>query len=513
MDRPHAVIVGAGMAGLAAAIDLASAKFKVTVLERASGPGGKMREIEAGGERIDAGPTVLTMARVFEDLFASAGAGLADYVTLDRLEILARHAWADGSILDLFADHERSASAIAKFAGTREADGFRAFSERAANTYKTLEHSFIRTAQPTPVSLALQSGISGLGDLWRISPFTTLWNGLGTHFRDSRLRQLFGRYATYCGSSPFDAPATLMLVADVERQGVWTVRGGMQRLAEALAALAQSLDTEFRYGAEVAGVLTGPDGVMGVKLATGETIAADTVVLNADPAAAAMGLFGPAVAASAPVPPNAARSLSAITFALTAKTSGFPLHRHNVFFSSDYKREFDDIFVRKSVPAAPTVYVCAHDRGDNYDATFNARERLLCLINAPANGDTRTYNAHEVQHHFERMIALLQSCGLHIDHHHEPKVITTPSDFHRLFPATGGALYGQASHGWTASFNRPHARTKIPRLYLAGGATHPGPGVPMAALSGRFAAQAAITDLGSRLRSRTTDTPGGTSMR
>lgn len=513
MTGNRAVVVGAGMAGLTAAIDLAVANFKVTVIERAAAPGGKMREVRLGDAGIDSGPTVLTMKHVFEEIFADAGAQLSDYVTLEPLQILARHAWPDGSLLDLFADRERSAHAISKFANAREAEGFLAFCKRAESTFNTLEASFIRTDNPTPLSLALNSGIRGLGDLWRISPFTTLWSALGTTFRDPRLRQLFGRYATYCGSSPFEAPATLMLVADVERQGVWTVNGGMQRLAEGLAALAQSLGVTFLYDSDVTGVRTSSSGVSGVALAGGDFIPADCVVLNADPAAVATGRFGRDISSTVSIAGSSIRSLSAVTVALKARTKNFPLHRHNAFFSSDYKSEFDDIFVRRRLPAEPTVYVCASDRHDHFDATFEARERLLCLVNAPATGDTHCVTESEMQRCLDGLFEQLRRCGLEVDHGSEAKIITTPNDFDRMFPATGGALYGQASHGWTASFNRPAARTKIPNLYLAGGATHPGPGVPMAALSGRFAARAAIAARYSQRTSVTTAMPGGTSMR
>lgn len=512
MTRPRAIVVGAGIAGLTAAIDLAVANFNVTVLDRAATPGGKMREVRVSDTAIDCGPTVLTMVSIFEELFTSAGARLHDYVTLDPLQILARHAWADGSILDLFADRERSAQAIAKFSSAREADGFLSFCKRAEGTFKTLDASFIRSAHPTPVSLAMKSGISGLGDLWRISPFTTLWSALGNSFRDPRLRQLFGRYATYCGSSPFESPATLMLVADVEQQGVWIVRGGMQRLAEGLAALATSLGVTFHYGTHVAEIDAAASSLRGVLLASGERLAADYIVVNADPAAMSAGLFGQNARHAVPIASSAVRSLSAVTVAMAAKTSGFPLHRHNVFFSSDYKREFDEIFNMRELPSEPTVYVCASDRGDIYDPGFGDRERLLCLVNAPATGDTHSFGSGEIQQCLERMFSQLHRCGLDVEHASEPKAVTTPADFDRLFPATGGALYGQASHGWTASFNRPHARTKVRNLYLAGGATHPGPGVPMAALSGRFAAQAVMEDHNSQRLSIATATRGGTSM-
>jgi 1-hydroxycarotenoid 3,4-desaturase len=346
-----------------------------------------------------------------------------------------------------------------------------------------------------------------------ISPFSTLWRALGEHFRDPRLRQLFGRYATYCGSSPFLAPATLMLVAHVEQDGVWLVAGGMHRIAVALAGLAAARGAVFRYGAEVREVLAEGGRASGVVLASGERIAADAVVVNADAAAVAAGMLGAGVARAAPRIAPAQRSLSAVTWAMRVRAAGFPLVRHNVFFSADYEAEFRDIFRRGALPGEPTVYVCAQDRDDGGAGGPDGPERLLCLVNAPATGDQRPFSASEIAQCEERMIRLLARCGLTLERAPERTSITTPEAFDRLFPATGGALYGQATHGAMASFQRPGARTKVPGLYLAGGSTHPGPGVPMAALSGRLAAASVMADRTSSAASRRPAMRGGMSMR
>jgi 1-hydroxycarotenoid 3,4-desaturase len=507
------VVIGSGVAGLVAALVLAARGLDVVVIERAAGPGGKLREIEIGGARLDAGPTVFTLRRVFEEIFAAAGASLADHVTLRPVDLLARHAWSERERLDLFADVDRSAAAVGELAGAAEARGYRAFCERARRIYATLEQPFIRSPEPSIEALIRAAGVRGLGDLWRITPFVTLWRTLGEHFRDPRLRQLFGRYATYCGSSPFLAPATLMLVAHVEQDGVWLVDGGMHRLATALAGLAAARGATFRYGAEAAELLAGGAGVTGVRLASGERIHADAVVMNADVAALASGRFGHAAARAVPAVPRAARSLSAVTWALVAGTAGFPLVRHNVFFSADYPAEFDDIFCRGTLPAAPTVYVCAQDRGASEASAPGGTERLLCLVNAPPTGDTHPFDALEIERCEQRTFDLLERCGLRVARRRETTVTTSPREFERLFPATGGALYGQASHGWRASFGRPGSRSRLPGLYLAGGSTHPGPGVPMAALSGRMAAASLLADFASTARSRAAGMHGGTSTR
>jgi 1-hydroxycarotenoid 3,4-desaturase len=507
---PRIAIIGAGIGGLSAAVTLASQGAAVTVLEKASAPGGKMRIVFAGGAAMDAGPTVFTMRWVFEEIFAAAGTSLDAHLKLTQATTLARHAWTATDRLDLFADIERSADAIGAFAGATEARGYRAFCKQARRIYRTLEKPFILGALPTPLSLVRSAGLRGIPDLWQISPFETMWRALGEHFQDPRLRQLFGRYATYCGSSPFLAPATLMLVAHVEQDGVWLVDGGMHRVAQAFAEVAGAHGAAFRYGANVAEIMVTGGRATGVALHSGEQIVADAIIMNGDAAAVATGRLGRASAKATPPMLPVGRSLSAVTWAINAPTAGFPLLRHNVFFSDDYAAEFAALFKRGRLPQTPTIYVCAQDRDDDGHAPSGA-ERLLCLINAPANGDSHALTTTEIEQCTKQTFGWLQRCGLTLDP--GQATITTPNDFESLFPATGGALYGQAVHGPMASFRRPGARTRLPGLYLAGGSTHPGAGVPMAALSGRMAGTTVLADLASIGPSRRMATSGGMSMR
>lgn len=502
----RAIIIGAGIGGLSAALLLAARGVEVTVVERAAAPGGKMRQVEAGGLALDAGPTVFTMRWVFDQIFDEAGADFAQHVRLNRAATLARHAWRDGARLDLFADLERSVDAIGAFAGKSEADGFRRFAARAQTIYETLRDSFILAQRPSPVDLVRHAGFGGLPNLLRISPFATMWDELSKYFHDSRLRQLFGRYATYCGSSPFDAPATLMLVAHVEMEGVWRVEGGMHALACALATLAQARGATFLYGREAKRVIVESGRVAGVLLDDSQRLDADAIIMNGDVAALRHGLLGADARNAVGDAPRAQPSLSAVTWAMRARAREFPLLHHNVFFSHDYRTEFDDIFGRKRLPAAPTIYVCAQDRGD--DDAPRDEERLFALVNAPAGQDI---SQEELSRCEETMFRMLADCGLEVSAAAATR--TAPTDFARLFPATAGAIYGQASHGWTASFTRPGSRTKIPGLYLAGGSVHPGPGVPMAAISGRLAAHCLMADLNSMQPSRRGAIAGGISTR
>lgn len=517
MAQRPIVVIGAGIGGLTAALDLAVAGYAVEVFERAAEPGGKLRREPVGKAVLDAGPTVFTMRNVFESIFADAGADLATELPLRKADILARHSWEGGARLDLFADPAASRDAIGTLAGAEQARLFDGFLARARGIHDTLKDSFIEASRPSPTALVGRVGIAGLGGLWRISPFATLWQALGEYFPDPRLRQLFGRYATYCGSSPFTCPATLMLVAHVEQEGVWLVEGGMHRIAQALQRLGERHGVRFRFEAPVAAIETASGAASAIVLADGERIATDAIVFNGDVSALAGGLLGQAARPAASAVAPSERSLSAVTWCLEAEAEGFPLVRHNVFFAGDYKAEFDAIFRRRELPIWPTVYVCAQDRDDtdgpNTAIAAGRPERLFCLINAPADGDRRTFSEAEITACAMQAFGLLERQGLRIRARPEATTITQPADFARRFPGTGGALYGRASHGWMASFARPGSASRIPGLYLAGGSVHPGPGVPMAALSGRLAARAIVSDRASTRMSRPAAMPGGMSMR
>lgn len=511
--RRQVIVVGAGVGGLATAIDLATSGVSVLLLERADSVGGKLRTIEIAGHAIDVGPTVLTMKWVFDELFAKAGRRFDEAVTLHRATTLARHVFADGSVLDLHQDVEASAAAIARFAGQREADGYRRFVAYASRIYATVEDPFLRSPRPTVASMVKTAGRIGMGALLSIDGHRTLWRSLDGFFADPRLKMLFGRYATYSGSSPFAAPATLNVIADVERQGVWTVDGGMRRVAEALRQLALDLGVEICTGAHVAAVLVEAGRAAGVRLHDDTRLLSDAVVWNGDAEALARGLAG--AAATRAVEGKTERSLSACTVATVAEIAGTPLLHHTVFFSGDYEAEFTDLAAGR-IPRDPTVYVCAQDRDASGEKLPGAaaHERLFCLINAPANGDTpdpgdRLEETNAWRTLMDRTLArgglrLLGTKG---------SVTTTPRDFHRSFPGTGGALYGPASHGMMSPFARAGATTKVPGLYLAGGSAHPGAGVPMVVRSGMLAASQVRSDHGSTWTSSQTDTLGGTSMR
>lgn len=481
-DR-RVAIVGAGVGGLAAAIHLAARGCAVSVFEAAAAPGGKLRAVELGGVAMDAGPTQLTLRPVFEALFALAGTSLDAQLELSEAQSLGRHVWPDGSMLDLHRDEARNADAIGAFAGAAEARGYRDFMARARQVRAALDAAFLQRARPTALGLAAELGMARLLGL---SPFARLDDALGKHFRDARLRQLFGGYATYVGASPLRAPATLMMVAAVEQEGVWRIAGGTHRLAAALARVAECLGVTLRCRAPVAEVLVAGGRAAGLRLATGEEFAADAVVMNADLAALGAGLFGAAVAGAVDAIAPRQRSFSAVTWLLRGRLAQ-PAPHSSVIFPAP-GGEYAVLDFRACLPAASTLHLTALDRGDDA-APPGGEEGFQLNLTAPARGAAAVPDLAALT---RARLAQLAEAGfaLEVTQSHA----TTPAGYEALFPGTGGALYGPAMQGWNAAFERPRAATRLPGLFLAGGGTHPGAGLAMAALSGRFAAEAILEE-------------------
>ncbi len=498
------IVIGAGMGGLASALRLAHAGCDVTVLDMHGAPGGKMRTVKSVAGPVDAGPTVLTMRHVLDTLFEDVGTRLDDHVTLKSDPILARHWWPDGSVLDLHADPEASAAAVRDLCGAGEEAAFRAFSAKAAAMFEAFDLPMMRAAEPKLGALAAR--VLARPALWpALAPMKTLAKSLAAQFNDPRLRQLFGRYATYVGGSPYRSPAVLGLIWHAESSGVWTVDGGMHRLAVAMANVAESLGARLIHDAEATRIEMQGNRVAAVHLADGTRFPADSVVFNGDPRALTTGLLGEKPTTALPRAATEPRSLSAYVWSFAAKPTGLDLTHHNVFFGADPQREFDPI-AAGLLPEDPTLYVCAQDRGAG--AEPQGQERFEIIMNgAPTSGRAN----EEPDLCRTRTFQGLARFGLQFDPLPGQEALTTPRRFDRLFPASQGSLYGRSPHGLMAAFQRPTARTKLPGLYLAGGGAHPGAGVPMATLSGAHAAAAILTDHASTSRSRRMATPGGMS--
>ena len=499
----QAVVIGAGIGGLSAAMRMAAQGIDVRVVEMANGPGGKMRTTPSVAGPVDIGPTVLTMRPVFEELFADVGERLDAHVTLRRDALLARHWWRDGSTLDLFDDVDQSAEAVEAFAGKGSAQQFRVFSAEARRLFEAFDAPVMQSEAPAFGPLATHV-MRNPRLIPAMAPGVSLARKLSLRFSDARLRQLFGRYATYVGGSPYQSPAVLGLIWHSEAQGVWSVEGGMNALAQAMCKVAQAKGVSFQFGTRVAEIVEDSGAITAVVLEDGTRLSADVVVFNGDPRALRVGRLGPQVTEAVAEVGTEPRSLSAFVWGFAAEPEGVELAHHNVFFCADPKIEFGDL-AKGRMPRDATLYVCAQDRGHG---TPSGPERFEIIMNGPSGHKT---SEEEQKTCRTRTFETLQAMGLSFSPPPETTALTTPLDFDRAFPASGGSLYGRSPHGMNATFQRPTARTALKGLYLAGGGAHPGAGIPMACLSGKHAAAAIATDLALTSTCRPTATRGGMS--
>jgi 1-hydroxycarotenoid 3,4-desaturase len=503
-DTPiHAVVIGAGIGGLSAALRLAHAGLAVSVIDAAPGPGGKMRTRDTVAGPVDIGPTVMTLKGMFETLFADVGARLADHVTLIPETVLARHFWRDGSSLDLVADPDRNAQAIADFAGPAAARQFTRFRDRAARLFTAFEGPVMQAPRPQLAGL-IAHVLKTPALIPAMAPGLSLATSLAMQFSDPRLRQLFGRYATYVGGSPYHSPAVLGLIWHSEASGVWRIAGGMHRLAQAMQSLAVAKGASFRFDSRAVRIEQQDGKVIAVHLADGTRLPADLVVFNGDPKALVDGHLGTGPSRAVPRKAVAARSLSAFVWGFAAEASGVDLAHHNVFFCADPKQEFADLAAGR-MPRDGTLYVCAQDRGG---APPISPERFEIILNGPPGHPSTPEDAYTCR---TRTFETLSQMGLRFSPTPQISALHMPGDFDRDFPGSDGSLYGLSPHGMMASFQRPTARTAIKGLYLAGGGAHPGAGIPMACLSGQHAAAAILSDLASTSTSRPMATRGGMS--
>lgn len=476
------VVVGAGLGGLACAARLAHAGWAVTVLERDAAPGGKMNRWQTDGFTFDTGPSLITMPWVFEEFFASLGESLAAHATLLPVDPVADYVFDDGLRLTHSGALPEWLDTVRRLEGG-SAEGFLRFMRLGMRLFELSRATFFERSPfepgPPPPRAALRN-----------MPLRHAWGSYARtvehFFASPHLRPLFLRYMTYVGASPWRAPATLAVIPAIEHAfGVWHVKGGLYRLIEALAGILRARGGVLRTQAMVNAIERGADGrVRGVRLADGEALAARAVVFNGD-AGLVPGLLGEPCAAP---PREALRSMSGLVFLLALPDTRTGARHHTVFFSGDYRREFDDLFVRRQFPDDPTVYVNMPGRTDR-SMTPGEGEVAFVMANAPANDGDAWDGAMRAEAE-ERVFARLAKGGFPDPRRAAvARLILTPRDLAERFAMPGGSIYGPVSHGWRGAFLRPANRVRrAPGLFLVGGSTHPGGGTPTVLMSARITA-------------------------
>lgn len=490
MRSDQIIIVGGGLGGLAAAIRLAATGREVLVLEKNARVGGKLNLVQAAGYTFDTGPSLLTMPWVIEELFRDAGRRLADYLQLDQIEPTCRYLWPDGATFNAW---QRLPQLIQEVERLSPADvpGLFRFLAHTARIYDAVADNFL--LKPFD---GLREVITPrlVRDGPAIDALRSVDAAVRSFFKSPYLRQVFNRYATYNGSSPYISPATFNVIAYIElAEGGWYVRGGMYALAGALLRLAEELGVTVRTNAAVEEVLLDGRAARGVRLAGGETIAARQVIINADPRYA----YGALLPSQQAVARRLARlepSCSGYILFLGIDRTYEQLAHHNILFGADYPGEFDAIF-RQGRPAPdPTIYVAATCKSDP-DHAPPGHMNLFVLVNAPALGPQTDW-ARESQPYRDRVLQKLEQMGLDgLRRHITYEQIWSPADIAAHYNAAGGAIYGLSSNSPFSAFLRPPLRARGLRgIYFVGGGTHPGGGIPLVLLSGKAVVERVLQD-------------------
>ena len=489
--QPDVIVVGAGFGGLAAALRCAAAGRSVLVLERHPDVGGKAGTFRWEGVTMDTGPSVLTMPYVFEELFALAGTRLQERVRLRTHDPAFRYQWPDGTRFEVYATPERTRESVRSTFGEDAAAQWDAFLAYAERIWQAAAPNFIFSPAPSAQHL-LRLGWSVMRSVSAIDPLRSMQGGIAAHVRDPYLRDVLLRYATYNGSDPRVAPATLNCIAYVELvEGAYGVEGGIAALAQALRERAAELGVTFATGEGVQGLVVEEGRVVGVRTAE-RVLRSAAVIANCDVGELREALL-----------PTAQRA--ALGKPQTPSTSGWTglvrtrrnddMAAHSVYFSHPYLREFEDLFDAKRAPEQPTVYLC-HQRLAHGRTAWPDDDALFIMANAPAlvEGGDPAAAAAEAAALGRRALARAQEVGWIAE---DATLLWErgPTELAEAFPGSRGALYGDASNDRSAAFRRPANRVQgLPGLYLASGSAHPGGGVPLCAQSGRCAAEAWLQD-------------------
>jgi phytoene desaturase len=489
------VIIGGGLAGLAAACRLANSGLEVSLFEQEPVLGGKLAEMRHDAFRFDVGPTLLTMPFVIDELFASLGKNRQEHLTFKSLSPLCRYFYPDGSVLDAFSDLQQFDQEISRFSPADEGAVHR-FLTYSKRIYDLTAQSFLFSPIHEPSTWFTRQNFATLFRLYHIDPLASVHSGVKRFFTDPRLIQLFDRYATYNGSNPYQAPATLNIIPYVEYGlGGFYIHGGMYRLVEALSQLAVEKGAELATGKRVTKILVSRNKAHGV-VVDGKEFAADYVVCNGDVVESFAGLlpdYKKEIARWRRCEP----SLSGLMFLWGVQGHNERLTQHNIFFSADYKAEFDELFRLGQPPSDPTIYISISGKSQLLDAPPHA-ENWFVLINMPWLREGQSWGC--IVESMRRLVfRRLQQHGLDLNGRVSFEHVLTPIDLLQRFSSNRGSIYGLASNTRLAAFTRPANRNRsIKGLYFAGGSAHPGGGVPLVLLSGKMASELIIEDMNRR---------------
>ena len=482
-------VIGAGIGGLSVACRLAKDGHNVHLFEKNDKVGGKLNEWSDKGYRFDTGPSLLTMTHTLEELFSYCEQDRKQYLNYSELSPLCRYFWEDGTQLDSYSELEKALDEIRKFAPEDE-QAYKEFLFYSKNIYDKTSQAFLES--PLYEWSDLKS--LKLTDALKIDALQPMAKSIDKRFKSVYLKQLFKRFATYNGSNPYKAPATLNVIAHVElSMGGYYVEGGMYTIAKALENLALKMGVTIHVNSPIEQLVTAKSNrkIIAVKI-NGEIQEFDTVVSNCDATITHTELTTndqinlPKKSQLKSIEP----SCSGFVLLLGINKKYRQLKHHNIFFSSNYKNEFDELFNQKIASKNPTIYISNTSDKTLFDIPDGEKSNFFILVNTPyLNENEMDWDEQKNESYGNLIIDRLEKLGLtglkdaiEVRHH------INPTDFYNKYLSNKGSIYGTSSNGKMAAFARPKNKSIFfDNLYLAGGSTHPGGGIPLAILSAKHA--------------------------
>ena len=505
--KKNVIVIGGGLAGLSATVELARSGCNVTLVERNNHLGGKMNILESEGFTFDMGPTIITMPEVFKGIVSRADRPIEDYCELIDLDPQWRCFYEDGTTLDLFKDVDRMAKHLDElFPGTGTGDGYRGFVEYSRRMYRLSERVFFYrdVGAVTDVMKAVPMTDFGLlKDVLGMRMHSTVGATVKKHIADPRARQLVEHFLQYVGSNPFLAPSILSLIASAQvDNGCWYPMGGTRKIAQTLSRIIEELGVNVILGNDVSKMNIDGDHITGVTLDDGTTLDADVVVSNCDVQRSYRDLDGSrkGLDHQKSIRSRYEPACSGVVLYLGLDRQYDHLLHHNFIFSKNPKDEFQDIY-HQGVPAKdPTLYLAVPSRTDPNQAPEGG-EALYILVHTAWKRPDQTWEGPGgmLEQYRNVIIEKLKTCGRmpDIEDHIVVEHSLTPQGIEEMYNAEGGAIYGLASHGRLKGGFKPRNRSQVYKnLYLTGGSSNPGPGVPMVLMSGVTAAGVVREDLG-----------------
>jgi diapolycopene oxygenase len=493
-------IIGGGLGGLAAACTLAARRYDVVLFERNAWLGGKAAVHEQAGFRFDMGPTILTLPSVLTRIFAEAGRHVTEALDLVPLDPQWRAFFPGGATLDLHANRERMATVLDTFApGTEAGQGYGRFLDVSRRLHEIAQRYFFWRSVGSiwdtfDARATLQRSV--LTDLLALRPGQSVAGTIRAYMPDPRVAQMLDHFTQYVGSAPDASPAVLCGIAHMQTgEGVWYPRGGTAAIPQALARLAVDLGAEIRTHTGVRKILLHDGAVCGVETHAGEQMPLAALISNADAVRTYRDLLGGKPAARFNRRRRYEPACSGVVLYLGLDRAYDHLLHHNFVFSHHPEEEFATIYRRGEPAPDPTCYVCAPARTDPAVAPVGG-EALYVLVHTPYLHPHHDWRRLFPAYRQTIMRQLAQTAGLEdLERRIVYEHALTPLDIQQRYHVLNGAIYGLASHGRFLGAFKPGNRSReVQGLYLAGGAAHPGPGMPMVLMSGWIAADALDRD-------------------